>query len=99
MKKIAIISLCLGLVSPLFASGIKGSVSDSNGKPKANVSIKCAGYSNTVKTSSNGTYQLDLPASANGKRLNVYVNGKFAVNCLVPPEDDCFSKVDVVYER
>lgn len=99
MKKFAILSLCLGLVSPLFASGIKGTVKDSNGKAKANVTVKCKGYSNTVKTASDGTYQLDLPASANGKRLNVYVNGKFAVNCLIPPEDDCYSTVDVQYER
>ena len=99
MKKFAILSICLGLVAPLFASGIKGTVKGSDGKPKANVTIKCKGYSNTVKTAADGSYQLDLPSSANGKRLNVYVNGKFAVNCLIPPEDDCFSTVDVVYER
>ena len=99
MKKLAIVSLCLGLVTPLFASGVTGTVSDANGKARANVSVKVAGYSNTVKTDSYGNYQLDLPTSANGQRLNVYVNGKFAVNCLIPPEEECFSTVNVVIDR
>jgi len=99
MKKLAILSLCLGLASPLFASGVKGTISDANGKARASVTVKAAGFSNTVKSNSNGDYQLDLPAAAKGQRLNIYVNGKFAVNCLIPPEDDCYSTVNVVFEK
>lgn len=99
MKAIATLGLCLGLVSPLFASGIEGNASDSNGKARAKVKISVSGYSTYVLTDAYGNYRLELPASANGKRVNVYVNGKFAVNCLVPPEDDCYSTVNVVYEK
>ena len=99
MKKLAILGLCLGLVSPVFASGIQGNVSDSNGKPRASVKITVRGYSNSVLTDAYGNYQLDLPPSANGTRVNVYVNGSMAVNCLVPPEDNCYSTVNVIFER
>lgn len=99
MSKSAILALCLGLASPAFASGIEGNASDSAGKPRANVRVSVSGYSTSVRTDAYGNYRLELPKSANGKRVNVYVNGKFAVNCLVPPEDDCYSTVNVVYEK
>ncbi len=99
MNKLAILGLCLGLAAPLFASGIEGNASDSNGNPRANVRISASGYGVSTRTDAYGNYRLELPKSAQGRRVNVYVNGKFAVNCLVPPEDDCYSTVNVVYEK
>jgi subtilase family serine protease len=39
-----------------------------------------------------------MPSYADGTRVNVYVNGIFAVNCLVPP-GNANSTVDVTLIR
>ena len=69
------------------AGGIKGRVTDSNGKPRSGVTISIKGHRQTTTTDSNGYYTLNMPIEFDRKRVDVYVNGVYAVNCLVPGKD------------
>ncbi len=80
------------------AGGIEGRVVDANGDGRINVRISVSGHRQTTTTDSRGYYTLKLPAVADGTRVNVYVNGKLAVNCLIPV-GDANSQVDVTLIR
>jgi hypothetical protein len=69
------------------AGGIEGRVVDSNGNGRSNIKVSVSGHRQTTTTDSSGYYTLKLPTTADGTRVNVYVNGKLAVNCLVPVGD------------
>jgi hypothetical protein len=97
MKKIFSLML-LVLTSSAIAGGIKGRVTDEYGNVRKGVVIKAGGYSQTTKTNGSGDYWLELPASAERTRVNVYVKGKLAANCLVPAGDQ-YATVNVVIEK
>lgn len=78
------VTAVVALVSSSLAGGIQGRVVDSNGYPRSNVRISVKEFRQSTTTDCNGSYVLKLPDSADGSRVNVLVNGKFAVNCLVP---------------
>lgn len=86
-KHITAIVATLALAGTAFAGGIEGRVTDSNGNARSNVKISVSGHRQTTTTDSRGYYTLKLPTVADGSRVNVYVNGKLAVNCLVPVGD------------
>lgn len=77
----------LALAGASLAGGIQGRVVDANGVARSNVKVSVSGHRQTTTTDSNGYYTLKLPTIADGTRVNVYVNGKLAVNCLVPVGD------------
>lgn len=88
MKLIPTTLLALfALTASSFAGGIQGRVLNQDGVVRSNVKISVKGYRQTTTTDSNGYYTLKMPAGADGSRVNVYVNGNFAVNCLVPVGD------------
>ena len=78
-------AMTLALAGATFAGGIQGRVVNENGVPRRGVTISVKGYRQTTTTDANGYYTLQMPAEVGGMRVNVYVNGAFAVNCLVPP--------------
>lgn len=90
------VSLALAAIS--LAGGIEGRVLDENGNPRRGVTISVKGYRQTTTTDTNGFYTLNMPSMAEGTRVNVSVNGIFAVNCLVP-QGAANSKVDVTLIR
>jgi len=99
MKKlITAIAATAALAGTVLAGGIEGRVTDQNGNPRAGVTISVKGYRQTTTTDSNGYYVLKMPTSADGTRVNVHVNGIFAVNTLVPA-GDANSKVMVTLIR
>ena len=77
------VSLALAAIS--LAGGIEGRVLDENGNPRRGVTISVKGYRQTTTTDTNGFYTLNMPSMAEGTRVNVSVNGIFAVNWQ-PPE-------------
>jgi hypothetical protein len=79
------IAASLALAGISYAGGIQGRVTDENGVPRRGVTISVKGYRQTTSTDSNGYYTLQMPAAVDGMRVNLYVNGNFAVNTLVPP--------------
>jgi hypothetical protein len=95
-----IIALLMLAAAPLaLANGIGGKITDKDGNGRGGVKVTVKGYSGYVLSDSSGFYVISLPPTANGTRVNVYVNGTFAVNCLVPPEDGCNSTVNVIITR
>ena len=96
-----IISLLVGLALTAIAAagGITGKVQDSrgNGKSGITVTVKTGGQSNSVKTAEDGTYTVVLPATANGTRTKVYVDGRYVTTCLIPV-DGSFSRVNVTFK-
>lgn len=78
--------------------GIQGRVLDGSGGPRRGVKISAKGYRWTTTTDADGYYTLILPANYGGSRMDIYVNGIFAVNCLVP-QGAANSKVDVTMIR
>ena len=66
------------------AGGIQGRVTNENGVPLRGVTISVRGYHQTTRTDANGNYMLMMPPQANGLRVDVRVDGIFAVNTLVP---------------
>jgi len=66
------------------AGGIQGRVTNENGVPLRGVTLSVKGYRQSVTTDANGYYTLQMPLEVGGLRVNVYVNGIFAVNTLVP---------------
>ncbi len=68
-----------------YAGGIQGRVTDENGVPRRGVTVSVKGYRQTTSTDYNGYYTLQMPAEIDGMRVNMYVNGQFAVNTLIPP--------------
>jgi len=98
MKKI--IALLMLAAAPLaLANGIQGQVTNKAGNGVGGVKVTAKGYSSYVLTDSSGNYTLNLPPEANGSRVDVYVNGRFAVNCLVPPQDGYNSTVNVTLKH
>jgi carbon monoxide dehydrogenase subunit G len=91
-------AVTLALAGVTFAGGIDGRVVDGNGNPRRGVTISAKGYRQTTTTDANGYYSLKMPSYADGTRVNVYVSGIFAVNCLVPP-GNANSTVDVTLIR
>ena len=91
-------AVTLALAGVTFAGGIQGRVVDGNGAPRRGVTISAKGYRQTTTTDSNGYYSLKMPSYVDGLRVNVYVSGIFAVNCLVPPGENN-STVDVTLIR
>lgn len=99
MKILSIaITSAMALSSAAFAGGIEGRVTDENGNPRRGVTISVKGYRQTTTTDSNGYYTLKMPTPADGTRVNVYVNGNFAVNSLIPV-GDANSKIMVTLVR
>jgi len=88
----------LAMIGASFAGGIEGRVVDDQGKPRVGVTISVKGHRQTTKTDSLGYYTLLLPPTADNTRVNVHVNGIFAVNCLVP-EGNANSTVNVTLVR
>jgi len=86
-KHITAFAATFALAGAALAGGIEGRVVDSNGYARSNVKISVSGHRQTTTTDSRGYYTLKLPTHADGTRVNVYVNGKLAVNCLVPVGD------------
>jgi hypothetical protein len=86
-KQLSIIAAIIALTGASYAGGIQGRVVDSNGNARSNVKISVSGHRQTTTTDTNGYYTLKLPTHADGTRVNVYVNSKLAVNCLVPVGD------------
>jgi hypothetical protein len=78
-------AMSMALAGVTMAGGIQGRVVNANGVPLRGVTISVKGYRQTTTTDANGYYVLQMPADADRMRVNVYVNGIFAVNCLVPP--------------
>jgi hypothetical protein len=97
-KQITIIAAIFALAGAAHAGGIQGRVVDSNGYARSNVKISVSGHRQTTTTDSRGYYTLKLPSYADNTRVNVYVNGKLAVNCLVPA-GEANSTVDVTLIR
>jgi hypothetical protein len=79
------IAASLALAGISNAGGIQGRVTDENGVPRRGVTISVKGYRQTTSTDYNGYYTLQMPPAVDGLRVNMYVNGKFAVNTLIPP--------------
>ena len=92
------IAATLALAGFTLAGGIEGRVVDGNDNPRRGVTISAKGYHQSTTTDSNGYYTLQMPSYVDGTRVNVYVNGAFAVNCLVPP-GNANSTVDVTLIR
>lgn len=88
----------LALTGSALAGGIEGRVTDANGVPRRGVTISVKGYRQSTTTDSNGYYSLQMPSYLDDTRVNVYVNGAFAVNCYVPP-GNANSTVDVTLIR
>ncbi|MCW1914787.1 carboxypeptidase regulatory-like domain-containing protein [Luteolibacter sp. GHJ8] len=88
----------LALAGSSLAGGIQGRILDDNGNPRSGVTVSVKGYRQTTTTDSNGYYTLQLPAQADGTRVNFYVKGTFAVNVLVPV-GSANSTVDVTLVR
>lgn len=89
----------LALAGVSLAGGIEGRVTDGNGNPLRGVTISAKGYGKqSTTTDSNGFYTLGVPSSGSNVRVDVYVNGLFAVNCLVP-DGNANSKVNVTLIR
>ena len=85
MKAISLaIATSLGLAGISLAGGIEGRVTDASGNPRKGVTISVKGYHQKTTTDANGYYTLLMPPQVDGLRVNVYVNGNFAVNTLVP---------------
>ncbi len=91
-------AMSLALAGVTLAGGIQGRVVSPTGAPLRGVTISVKGYRQTTTTDANGYYVLQMPAEVDGLRVNVYVNGLFAVNCLVPP-GKANSTVDVTLIR
>ncbi|MCH7229093.1 hypothetical protein [Haloferula sp. A504] len=98
MKKTLLTYLLIGASACAWAGGVKGKVTDDRGYARKNVTVKAAGYAQTTKTNASGEYWLTLPSAADGSRLDIYVNGKLAANCLIP-EGDEYATVNVVIEK
>lgn len=79
------VAMTLALAGVSLAGGIQGRVTNENGVPLRGVTISVKGYRQTTTTDANGYYTLQMPAEIGGLRVNMYVNGIFAVNTLVPP--------------
>ena len=79
------IAASLALAGISNAGGIQGRVTDERGVPRRGVTISVKGYRQTTTTDYNGYYTLQMPAALDGMRVNMYVNGHFAVNTLIPP--------------
>ena len=90
--------LSFALAGASMAGGIQGRVLDDNGNARSGVTISVKGYRQTTTTDAIGYYTLQMPAQADGTRVNVYVKGSFAVNCLVPV-GNANSTVDVTLVR
>ncbi len=97
--KTLVAMLALAAAPLALANGIEGRVIDKDGNGRGGVKITVKGYRGYVLTDSSGYYVISLPPYANGTRVNVYVNGIYAVNCLVPPEDGYNSTVNVTLVR
>ena len=78
------VAMTLAFAGVSLAGGIQGRVTNANGVPLRGVTISVKGYRQTVTTDANGNYTLQMPPEVDGLRVNVYVNGIFAVNTLVP---------------
>lgn len=78
------VAMTLALAGVGMAGGIQGRVTNENGAPLSGVAISVKGYHQTTHTDANGNYTLLMPPQADGMRVNVHVNGIFAVNTLVP---------------
>jgi len=78
------VAMTLAFAGVSMAGGIQGRVTNENGVPLRGVTISVKGYRQTTNTDANGYYTLLMPAQVDGLRVNVYVNGTFAVNTLVP---------------
>lgn len=99
MKLLPIIfASVFSLTSIAAAGGIKGRVVDENGYPLRNVVISVKGFRQTTTTDLDGRYTLKMPDDASSTRVNVYVNSRFAVLCLVP-EGNADSVVNVTLIR
>lgn len=82
------LAMTLAFAGVTFAGGIQGRVTDENGAPRRGVTISAKGYRQSTTTNADGYYTLQMPPFVDGLRVDVYVNGIFAVNCLVPPGPD-----------
>lgn len=80
-------AMTLAFAGVTLAGGIQGRVVNENGVPLRGVTISVKGYRQTTSTDANGYYTLLMPPEIGGLRVDVRVNGLFAVNCLVPPGD------------
>ena len=79
------VAMTLAFAGVSMAGGIQGRVTNENGVPLRGVTISVKGYRQTTNTDANGYYTLLMPPQVGGLRVNVQVNGIFAVNTLVPP--------------
>lgn len=79
------IAASLAFAGISYAGGIQGRVTNENGVPRSGVKISVKGYRQTTTTDYNGYYMLQMPPVLDGMRVNMYVNGQFAVNTLIPP--------------
>ncbi len=79
-----VIAAAMAMAGAALAGGIQGRVVNENGNPRSGVTISVQGYNQSTTTDSNGYYVLRMPPQVDGARVNVRVNGAFAVNCLVP---------------
>lgn len=88
----------MALAGAALAGGIQGRVANEDGSPRAGATVSVKGYHQSTTTDANGYYTLRMPPQVGGARVNVYINGAFAVNCLVPP-GDANSTVEITMVR
>lgn len=84
------------LVSVSMATGITGKVQKKDGSASTKVvKISVTEYRQST-TSAGGYYQLELPDSARGRRVNVHVDGKVVAQATIPKKG--YAEVNIIFD-